>query len=183
MLKLCFEPFPEMTTERLVLRKLVASDAKELFFLRSNPQVLQYLLIEPATSIDQVEKFIETINRNIANADSILWGIALIDEPNIIIGTICYWNVKPADDRAEIGYLLHPQHWRKGIMKEAMKKVIEYGFQKMKLHSIEADTDPHNIATISLLESNSFQKEAHLKENVFKNGAYHDSAIYSLLNT
>ncbi len=181
MLTLNFEPFPELTTERLLLRKLVNSDAKLLFFLRSDQQVLKYLLNEPATSIEQVEKFIETINGNLENAVSILWAITFRDHPDKLVGTICYWNIKPEDDRAEIGYVLHPDHWRKGIMKEAMKSVIEYGFQTLKLHSIEAVTSPGNIATIRLLESSGFQKEAHLKENVFHKGVYVDSAIYSLL--
>jgi ribosomal-protein-alanine N-acetyltransferase len=52
----------------------------------------------------------------------------------------------------------------------------------MRLHSLEANVDPANAASIKLLEKKGFLKEAHLKENVFFNGRFIDSAIYSLIN-
>ena len=67
-------------------------------------------------------------------------------------------------------------------MKEAMDAVLEYGFKEMKLHSIEANVDPGNQPSIKLLEKKGFIKEAHFKENMFFNGSFLDSAIYSLLN-
>src|SRR5215212_9501465 len=120
MLSLNFTPFPQLKTERLLLRKLEKSDANEMFFLRSEENVLRYLGREPATSIKEAEEFIEKINKSIDENESILWGIALFREPAIIIGTICLWNFKKEHYRAEIGYLLHPAHWGKGIMKEAI---------------------------------------------------------------
>jgi ribosomal-protein-alanine N-acetyltransferase len=55
-------------------------------------------------------------------------GIAFLNEPSTVIGTICFWNLKPEHYRGEIGYMLHPDHWRKGIMKEAINAVVNYGF-------------------------------------------------------
>ena len=84
--------------------------------------------------------------------------------------------------RAEIGYLLHPDYQQKGIMDEALKAVIKYGFETMQLHSIEANVNPANAASMKLLEKNGFVKEAYFKENYFYNGQFLDSVIYSLLN-
>jgi ribosomal-protein-alanine N-acetyltransferase len=67
-------------------------------------------------------------------------------------------------------------------MSEAMDAVLNYGFNAMRLHSLEANVDPANAASIKLLEKKGFLKEAHLKENVFFNGRFIDSAIYSLIN-
>jgi ribosomal-protein-alanine N-acetyltransferase len=182
MIELNFTPFPELRTKRLLLRKLTANDAAEIFFLRSNEDVLRYLGREPAKSITEAKEFIELINKNVHENVSVLWGIALLDEPAKVIGTICLWNFKPENYRTEIGYILHPDHWGKGIMKEVINAVVDYGFNDLKLHSIEALLSPENIASSSVLERNGFVKEGHLKENFYFNGKFSDTAIYSRLN-
>ena len=115
------------------------------------------------------------------NNDSILWGICLKDTAPVI-GTIGYWQIQKEHYRAETGYMLHPDYQGKGIMDEALKAVIKYGFETMQLHSIEANVNPANAASMKLLEKNGFVKEAYFRENYFYNGQFLDSVIYSLLN-
>lgn len=181
MLQPNFTPFPEIATERLLLRKLTLHDANEVFFLRSDPAVLQYLGREPAASIKEAEDFINSIEDAVAENKSILWGIAMKESPGIIIGTICFWNISQEHYRSEIGYALHPGCWRKGMMKEAVLKVLDYGFSAMGLHSVEARLSPANIASTALLESTGFVKEAHFRENFFYKGKFEDTAVYSRL--
>ena len=181
MLSLNFTPFPELKTGRLLLRKLESTDANEMFFLRSNENVLRYIGKEPAKTIAEAEEFINKINKAIDENESILWGIAFLNEPSTVIGTICLWNFKKEHYRGEIGYILHPDHWRKGIMKEAINAVVDYGFTVLDLHSIGALLDPENIASSFVLESTGFIKEGHLKESLYFNGDFKDEAIYSRL--
>lgn len=181
MLELRFTPFPELRTERLLLRKLTANDTNEIFFLRSNEDVLRFLGKEPAKSVDEAEEFIGKINKSIDEHESILWGIALLSEPAKIIGTGCLWNFKKENYRGEIGYILHPAHWRKGIMKEAITRVVDYGFNILKLHSIEALLSPGNIASSAVLEKTGFVKEGYLKQNFYFRGEFEDTLIYSKL--
>jgi len=181
MLVLNFTPFPELKTGRLLLRKLEKTDANEMFFLRSNENVLRYIGREPAKTIIEVEEFINKINKAVDENESILWGITFLHDPSIIMGTICIWNFKKENYRGEIGYILHPDHWRKGIMKEAVNAVVDYGFTVLGLHSIEALLDPDNIASTFVLESTGFIKEGHLKESIYYNGNFRDEAIYSRL--
>ena len=183
MVPLNFTPFPELRTKRLLLRKLKRSDAPEMFFLRSNEQVLRYLGKEPAKTITEAEEFIGRINKEVDENRSILWGIALLDDPAVIIGTICLWNFNRDHYRSEIGYILHPDFWRKGIMKEAINCVADYGFNILGLHSIEAMLSPENIASTGLLESTGFVKEGHLKENFYFRGEFGDTLIYSKLKS
>ena len=82
---------------------------------------------------------------------SINWGISL-KENSRLLGTICLFKFQPENYRAEIGYLLHADFHRQGIMNEAMKPVIDYGFNTLKLHSIEANVNPSNLASIKILE-------------------------------
>lgn len=181
MLNLNFNPFPELNTERLFLRKINKNDAAEIFFLRSDPDVLQYIGREPAQSIQDADDFISQINHGIDANEIIMWGIAMQDEPNQLIGTICFWQIRKEHYRAETGFVLHPLYWRKGIMKEALHKVIDYGFNVMQLHSIDANVAAGNDASALLLESTGFVREAYFKEDFFFNGKFYDTIVYSRL--
>ncbi len=180
MLQFNFNPFPFLFTERLVLRQITNEDAAEIFFLRSDKEVLQFLDREPATSIDDAVRWIKTINEGVTNNEYIAWAMALKKEPKLI-GTVSFWNIKKEHYRAEIGYALHPIFQGKGLMQEAMTVVLNYGFKVMNLHSVEANVNPGNVASIKLLERNNFIREAYHKENYYYNGKFLDSAIYSLL--
>ncbi|MEP6701078.1 MAG: GNAT family N-acetyltransferase [Bacteroidota bacterium] len=181
MLQPNFTPFPELITERLLLRKITLKDAPEIFFLRSDPTVLQFLSKEPITSIKEAEDFIIRITNDIVNNDAIMWGISLKNHPDNIIGNICFWRFVKEHYRAEIGYTLHPEFWRKGIMKETIVKVLDYGFKKIGLHSAEARINPDNMASSALLKSTGFVKEGFFKEDFFHKGKFENTAVYSRL--
>lgn len=181
MLHLNFSPFPELKTERLLLRKLTSADSGEMFFLRSDDRVMQYIDREKTKSVEEAESFIQKINVSVDANETIMWAIALLTEPAVLIGTICYWRMHPEHYRAEVGYVLHPGYWNRGIMKEALLAVIGYGFETMNLHSIEAHINPENIASGKVLEKTGFEREAYFKENYFYRGRFLDTAIYSLV--
>ncbi len=180
MLQLNFNPFPELSTERLVLREISPADANEIFQLRSDKNVMQFLDRPLAQSMDDAIALIKKIAGGHNENENITWAITLQKLPKLI-GTIGFWRIDKENYRAEIGYLLHPGEQGKGLMQEAIAVVLKYGFETMKLHSVEANVNPANNASIKLLEKNNFTKEAHFKENYFYNGRFLDSAIYSLV--
>ncbi len=159
MLNLNFSPFPTLSTERATLRQFTPEDENEIFIMRSDEEMNRYTGIPKATGIEDARKFIERINNNIRNNESLMWGITLKDD-NSLIGTICFWNIVPEKDQAEIGYVLLPQYQGKGIMQEAVTKVIEFGFTAMQLRSIVADLDPNNLRSVKLLERAGFVLES-----------------------
>jgi [ribosomal protein S5]-alanine N-acetyltransferase len=175
-----FDPFPTIVTSRLLLREVTLADAAQLFYLRSDPAVLKYLDKEPEKSVDETIALINQVKKNKEDGDGILWGITLKDS-DIIVGTICYWRMQKEHFRAEIGYALHPAQQGKGIMDEAIKAVLQYGFESIQLHSVEANVNPANEASRKLLERNGFIKEAYFRENYYYNGQFLDSVIYSLI--
>jgi ribosomal-protein-alanine N-acetyltransferase len=181
MLPLNFDPFPSLSTERLNLRRISDEDGEEIFFLRSDKEMLQFLDRDPAQSIDEARQWIRTINEGIDSNQYIAWAIALKNAPRLL-GTISFWNIKKEHYRAEIGYALHPQLQGQGLMQEAMTVVLDYGFHTIKLHSVEANVNPNNRRSIQLLERNGFVREAYHKENYYYNGHFLDSVIYSLIN-
>jgi len=142
---------------------------------------MQYIGREPSTDLQEVLGLIKTINDNLQTGAAIAWGIELETEPGKLIGTITLWNIQHAHYRAELGYMLHHRHWGKGLMKEAIAEVIRYGFDNMKLHSMEAHINPGNKASAGILERMGFVREAYFKENFYFRGTFQDTAIYSLL--
>jgi ribosomal-protein-alanine N-acetyltransferase len=176
MLNTSFNPFPVLETSRLLLRQLKETDADEIFFLRTDPRVLQFLDRPAAKLKVEAEAYIQMINAQVENSEAILWGITNKPDDRLI-GSICFWHFERENFRAETGYVLHPDHQRKGIMKEALNCILEYGFNTMNLHSVTADVNPDNAASIKLLKSAGFEQEAYFKENFFFNGQFIDTMI------
>ena len=156
-------------------------DDEEIFFLRSDKEILRFLDRDPAKTFVEAREWMRMINEGIDNNEHIAWAISLKSDPKLI-GTITFWNVQKEHYRAEIGYALHPQFQGQGIMQEAIAAVLDYGFNTVKLHSVEANVNPNNAASIHLLERNGFVREAYHRENYYYNGHFLDSAIYSLIN-
>ena len=180
MLRTNFHPFPELSTERLTLRRIVDADKDDLFLLRSDRGVMAYIDRPLAVTTEDAVKWIRVVDDTLLAGDGITWGISLKGQP-ALLGTIGLWRIVKEHYRAEIGYLLHPGYQRRGLTQEAMVKVLDYGFSVINLHSVEANVNPENEASCRLLEKNGFVREAYFKENHFYNGVFKDSFIYSLL--
>jgi ribosomal-protein-alanine N-acetyltransferase len=178
MLSLSFNPFPVLTTERLSLRRIGIEDAKEIFFLRTDEAVNKFLDRPKAASIEDAIQFINKINEGIHNNELISWVINFKNHP-ILMGTIGLWNISRENCTAEIGYELNPEFQGKGIMQEAFPKVISFGFEIMKLRTIEAHTTDDNKRSINLLEKNGFIVNGSFKDI---NDASTNIIIYSLNN-
>jgi ribosomal-protein-alanine N-acetyltransferase len=182
MLDINFLPFPNLETKRLLLRQVNTNDVDTILDLRSNDEVMKYIPRPYLKTKEDALALITMFDDKIENGIGINWGIYFLDEPEKLIGIIGYYRMKPEHYRAEVGYMIFPKHNGKGIVSEALQKVVEYGFKVMKLHSIEAILDPENKGSEKVLLKNGFVKEAHLIENEYYEGRFLDSMIYSLLN-
>ena len=182
MLEFNFDLFPELITERLVLRPLTIDDAPSLFELNTNDDALKYLGFLRMHSVNDAVKKIEKITEDIATTDCMYWAISTKENLELI-GTICLFHFIKQHHRGEVGYMLHPNFWRKGILQECMHAVLDYGFNVLNFHSLEAIVDPENAASIGLLEKNKFVREAYFKEDFYQDGKFYDTAIYSLLKS
>ena len=152
------KPFPEIKTERLFLRKIEESDCDNILFLRSDMTVNKFIERpenrKTKNKTDAI-KFINEINEAFEKNKSVSWGITLKNNPKVI-GTICLWNFSENNKTAEVGYDLNPEFQRFGIMNEALNSIIDFGFNKLKLDTIEAFTHKENENSKKLLEKNEF---------------------------
>ncbi len=159
-------PFPTLTTPRLLLRDVDVADASEILFLRSDEEMNRYIQ-RPADrkteTLDDARLFIQMITEAFQSGDSVTWGITL-HESTSLIGTICYWNFSADKRTAELGYGLHPAHQGQGIMDEALKTILSYGFSELSLTQVEAYTHRDNRSSKNLLIRNHFHLATHRKD-------------------
>lgn len=99
------------------------------------------------------------------------------------IGQCGYHKWYVEHQRAELGYNMSKENRKQmGYMTEALKPILQYGFDIMKLNRIEAYTSPENTASIKLLERKGFTKEGVMKQHYKSRGRLEDSVCYALLS-
>lgn len=81
---------------------------------------------------------------------------------------------------AELGYWLAEPFWGKGIMTDAVKQIVDYGFKTFNINRIFARPFGTNIASQKVLEKAGFTLEARFEKTFYKNGEYIDELIYAV---
>ncbi|MER3374018.1 MAG: GNAT family N-acetyltransferase [Allomuricauda sp.] len=152
--------FPELSTNRLILRKLNESDSEDILFLRSNDKVNRYIARPRTKNREEALEFIFKTEQLFYSNKMLYWSITLKKYPEMI-GTICLWNFSKDGKFAEIGYELKPSFQNMGFMSEAMECVMEFGFDQLQLNAIEAYTHRENQASKKLLNRFGFIKDVH----------------------
>jgi [ribosomal protein S5]-alanine N-acetyltransferase len=177
-----FEEFPLLESKRLIFRNFLWTDVQKLYEIRSNEKVMNYMDTVKHQTIQDAISLINHINKSFAEKNGVNWAI-VEKSSNLFIGYFGFWRMMKDHCRAEVGYALSPEFWGQGYMLETMNTLIDFGFNQLKLHSIEANVNPNNVNSIKLLEKSGFKKEAHFRENYFFEGRFIDSAIYCLLES
>lgn len=181
MLELNFTPFPQLRTKRLLLRAIEPWDAQAMFALRSDPRVMEHIGRPLAQSLADAEKLMADMRSNFEARTGITWAITQHGDHELA-GTIGFWRSDAAHHYAELGYMLKPQLWGKGLMREAAAAVIWHGFHTLRFHRIEARLDPDNTASKRVLEAVGFEFEGRLRQNFFFEDVFYDTLVYGLLD-
>ena len=175
-----FLNLPEIDTDRLTLRRLAYTDLKDIYDYAKHPEVSKHLIwAAHETELDSIE-FLNFVLEKYNKNQPAPWGIALKKEKKVI-GTIGYLDWDKKNAKAELGYVLHCCYWKKGYMTEALKSVVDFGFNKMYLNRIEARTVPENIPSQKLLEKVGFKREGLLREQMLVKNRFRDFYIYSII--
>jgi len=175
-----FSNIPILYTKSLILKKMTLKDAEDLFEYASDPEVTKYVTWAPHKSIDDSIDFLKSVLRRYENNEVSEWGI-VYKENNKFIGTCGYVLWVPVHSLAEIAYALSGEYWGKGLMTEAVKEVIKYGFEKMNLNRIYARCFVENIGSQKVLEKVGMKFEGILREQMFIKSKFSDMKIYSIL--
>lgn len=174
MKKINFTPFPILMTERLILRQLSYADELAVFLLRTNESVNKYIERQKIENNNDARAFIERIDTGVKENQFVFWSISLKEKQNLI-GTISLWNFSEDKFTGELGYEMNPVFQGKGFMDEAVKAVLDYGFNSLGFKRIEAFTHYNNERSKLLLKKNGFHLEEGMKDEGNAN-----NIIYSL---
>jgi Acetyltransferases, including N-acetylases of ribosomal proteins len=151
----------ELATERLLLRRFVAADWKDLHEYLSQAAVVQY---EPYPVYTEDECRQEALDRSQQEA---FWAVCLQTNGKLI-GNIYFQQQEPRDFLTwEIGYVFNPAYYGQGYATESCQEILRYGFQQLHAYRIVAHCNPQNTASWKLLERLSMRREGHLRKNIF----------------
>lgn len=167
-------------TKRLLLRPLEKGDLPALFALNGDEEVMRYTPHGPWKTPADGETWFERVRANREKGEAVEFVIVLRDGGRPI-GTMFLFRFNEPVGSAEIGYLLVREHWGKGLMKEAVAALVEFGFETMELTRIEAQLDPRNEASARVLERAGFSREGHQRRNFFAKGEFSDTWLYGML--
>lgn len=167
-------------TERLILRPIEITDAPAIFDYGHRVEVARLAGFPANQSLEECRSFIEQdLQKPEEQARLRIYVICLKDLGNVI-GTVNFTK-EIEKDILEIGYVLHPAWWGKGLMPEAVSALIQYGFQNYNLRKIELVTYDYNKQSQRVAEKLGFQLEARLRQRKQVENTYHDQLIFGLL--
>ncbi len=170
-----------INTERLMLRKFDFADALDMLDLWVSKPEIQHMYSEPTyNTIDEVNKLLEKYIQNYANNDYYRWAIVDNDSKRCI-GQIAFYLVNTNNHFAEIEYCIASEYQNKGLMTEAVKALIGFGFEIIGLHKIQISTKEINAPSKRVIEKSGFTYEGTLRDYFYYEGKYIDRLYYSML--
>lgn len=169
----------QLTTPRLILNPITPDIINELFKTKTKEQIIEHFGFDE----DGYLHLEEMNTKGMVTHRLSLFVFLLIDkETNKPLGECGFhtWNLRHR--RAEVFYMLRKDEYKqKGIMSEALKVVLEFGFTQMGLHRVEGLVADWNTPSVKLLLKNNFVKEGTMREDYFVDGKNESSDCYSLL--
>lgn len=173
--------FPKMETKRFVLRQFTEDDLDNVFKGLSNPLVIRYYGISFSSkeaTREQMEWF-----ANLEKNKTGIWWAILAKDTDEFVGAGGLYEIAKSNIKAEIGFWLLPEFWRKGIMREVMPVICDYGFDQLNLHRIEGFVETGNQNCKNGLEKLNFNYEGTMVDCEIKNDQFISLDIYSLFNS
>ncbi|NBW81964.1 GNAT family N-acetyltransferase [bacterium] len=175
---------PVMHSERTVIRPLRLSDAPHIFQYACNPNVCRTVTWDPHTSIEDSKAFIldyafPAYRKRVPEP----WGIALREQPDVVIGTVgCFW-VSRAHKSMELAYAIAEPFWGQGLVAECSRLVLSFCFQEYELNRIQSRCMTTNRASARVMEKIGMSFEGTMRSVMLRRGAYIDLHHYSILRS
>lgn len=172
-----------LETERLILRPFRAEDAAQAFEnWMSDPSVTHFLTWEPHTDIAFTRRLLAQWEEEAKSPETYHWAIVW-KESGEAVGDI---SVVAADMRSEcaaVGYCLSRALWGRGVMTEALSRVLGYLFGEVGFYRIEARHAAENAASGRVMEKCGFRKEGVLRAafRLLSTGERADIAVRAVL--
>ena len=171
---------PKITTERLLLNRIEASDHVNIFKGLSNPEVIKYY----GVNYSSFEETQEQMNwySNLEKSNSGMWLAIRMKDTGEFCGAIGISDYQKEHRKAELGFWLLPKYWKKGFLQESAKEVIDYLFNEQHLHRLEAFIEAENQNSSKTLQNLGFNHEGRMVDAEIKNDQYISVDLFALIN-
>jgi ribosomal-protein-alanine N-acetyltransferase len=173
---------PVFETERLILRKLEMSDAKQYFEFATDPVVSVETLWDRHIAVDDTIHYLQKVMHKFESKQAIRWGI-INKLNNNLIGRTGLISIDSVHEKAEIGYALSSEYWNQGIITEATRIIIQYSFLEVGINRIEARCNFNNTGSYRVLEKLGMTCEGTLRSQLKIKGKFIDQRMYSVLRS
>lgn len=170
---------PVLTGEGAVrLRALADADARVILELFGDPEVVRFMSVRRLASESEARDFIASIRGGFLSGTLYQWGIELERE---LVGTCTLAGIDRQHRRAELGFAVLRSWWGRRVASRALPPVVDFAFERLGLHRLEADADPRNQASLRILERLGFHREGLLRERYFQEDEAQDAVVFGLL--
>ncbi len=177
-----FSHIPELLTDRLTLRKMLVSDAGDMYEYACRSDVTKYLTWKPHPDRLYTKEYLQYLGNRYSAGMFYDWSIVF--EPDAkMVGTCGFTSFNCPADSAEIGYVLNPDYWGRGIAKEAVLRVMQFGFEELHLHRIEAKFMQGNEASLHVMQHCGMTFEGYLRDAMLVKGNYVTVGVCSILSS
>jgi len=177
-----FSHLPELTTERLTLRKMMVIDTEDMYAYAGRTDVTKYLTWYPHSDRTYTREYLQYLGNRYAAGMFYDW--AVVYEPDCkMVGTCGFTSFDCAADSAEVGYVLNPEYWGKGIATEALTRVLRFGFEELGLHRIEGRFIEENERSRHVMEKVGMIFEGIHRESMLIKGNYVNIGVCAILRS
>lgn len=171
---------PTLVTKRLILKEVNPEIADQLFTILSDEELMAFWGFSHPDDL-KLEKYKW---ENGMTTYRMTYKRFILTEKTTgrAFGSCSLHNMYPEHKRSELGYDIKDESMKnKGFMKEAVKAVLTFGFEKLELNRVEAFIGPTNEPSLRLVKALGFTEEGRLREHWNKNGDFQDSVVFGLL--
>ncbi len=175
-----FSKIPTLETERLILRKMLVSDAGDVYDYSRRQEVTEFLSWTPHPDQGYTADYLRYLGQRYAVGDYFNWAV-VEKKSGRVIGSCGFTRFDYANDAGEIGYVFNPDFCGQGYATEAVREVLRFGFVALKLHRIEAKYLRGNDRSAALLARIGMQPEGEHRQALLIKGAYRTVCYCAML--
>jgi [ribosomal protein S5]-alanine N-acetyltransferase len=168
--------------DRLVLREFADTDQEAVHSYASDPVVTRFTIFGP-NSVEDTRAFLSEVVRQVRTPSRRSFDLAVIDiESQTLIGGASLSVTSVEHRRGEIGYVLHPEYWSRGLGTEVARMLLWFGFVELQLRRISATCHPDNHGSSRVLQKAGLAFEGRMRSHHFVRGAWRDSLLYAAIS-
>jgi RimJ/RimL family protein N-acetyltransferase len=174
-------PFPQLETDRLLLRELRLEDAPTVQRLAGDERIARTTFVPHPYEDGMAEEWIRSQARDYRDGKLVNFGVIQMAEGGLVgsIGLV----LQARHRRAELGYWIGVPYWGRGYCTEAARAVVRWAFRELDLHRITAPHFRSNPASGRVLEKIGMRREGHLREHYLRDGRFEDSVVWGILRS